>query len=414
MKYAVLGYGGRGNVYTQCLLNDKRAKLVAVCDKKQIRLDFAQKVTGINKEDCYLSDYEFFSKGKLADLLIVSTQDADHYRHALTALEIGYDLLLEKPIADSYERCVDIYKLAKKLSRKVFVCHVLRYAPFFQFIKEQLSSGKYGKVSTINLTENVAYWHQSHSYVRGNWAKTESSTPMILAKCCHDLDIISWYMDGDKCKSVSSFGSLDYFTPQNAPKGSAEYCFECAARNDCPYDSYTVYKQRAGWLSNVDWIEEGGGSEALKAAVKNKACPYNRCVFKCDSTAVDHQVVNMLFDSGATAHLTMTAFSGECYREIHVHCTKGDMYGSMHDNQITCHIYGKDKEIVDIQKLSDGNYGHGGGDARLINDIIETYEGGVAKGLTTIENSLSSHNIGYAAERSRLSGGMLEHIDYVK
>lgn len=408
MKYAVIGFGCRGTTYTGYLKEDKRALLTAVCDKKQIRLDLAQREYGVAPENCYLSDKEFFSKGKLADLLIVSTQDKDHYGHAIEGLKLGYDLLLEKPISDTLERCFEIYSLAKKLNRRVYVCHVLRYAPFFQYIKEQLDTGKYGKLSTINLTENVAFWHQAHSYVRGNWGVVEESTPMLLAKCCHDLDIISWFFGNQKVNGVTSFGSLNYFKRENAPENSADYCFECAARDDCPYDCVKFYSNNSWWLYGNNWCKKDATKEEVSKALENKNCPYARCVYKCNNTAVDHQVVNINYENGATAHLTMTAFAQDCYREIHVHCEKGEIFGNMRDNKLTCNIFGKSSEVVDVDKLGDKNYGHGGGDARLARDILDVYDGKEGKELTQIKNSLISHSIGYAAEKSRLNGGKVQ------
>ncbi len=413
MKIAIIGYGSRGgNVYAKEFCGERGIELAAVCDKRRHRLDTAQKEYGVKPENCYLSDKEFFSKGKLADLLVVATMDKDHYGHAVSGLKAGYDLLLEKPIADTLERCVEIVDLARKLNRKVFICHVLRYAPFFAYIKSELETGKYGKVSTINMTENVAYWHQSHSYVRWQWGNVEKSTPMLLAKCCHDLDIISWFMDANKCTAVNSFGSLDYFTEKNAPEGCAAYCCDCKYQDTCLFDNLNLYKGKLkGWINEThEYFGDPNSEEDLKKFFEDKKNPFSRCVYKCDNTAVDHQVVNMLYADGATAHLTMTAFADDCYREIHVHCQKGDIYGNMKDDVLQCNIYGGEHKTVDVGKLTDGVYGHGGGDSRLVGDIVAYYEGGDSKGATTIEKSFVSHNIGYAAEESRANGGKLVKI----
>lgn len=407
MKYAVIGFGGRGTVYTKNLMEDPRTELVAVCDINPKKKDVACKQYGLKEENFYLSDEEFFAQGKLADLLVIATMDQDHYGHAISALKVGYDLLLEKPMCENYERCEEIYELAKKLNRKVFICHVLRYAPFFVFIKEQLDSGKFGDIVTINHTENVATWHQAHSFVRGNWRNKELATPMIVQKCCHDFDIISWFM-GKKCESVSSYGSLTHFKRENAPEGSADYCFECPLQDKCIYNCMPFYYGCGSWLQDAYF--DTNDKKLVREFLSDKNNPYGRCVYKCDNNVVDHQVVNMLFENGATAHLTMTAFSKECYRELHIHCTKGEIYGSMLDNKLTLNIYGGECKTVDVGAFSDGKYGHGGGDARLVHDLVEIFEGGESKGLTTIENSLQSHKIGYAAEQSRMEGGKAQKI----
>lgn len=411
MKVAIIGYGNRGSVYAKNFTNNG-VEVVAVCDKLSFRLEEAKKFLSLSDKQLYLSDEEFFARGKMADLLVVSTQDRDHYGHAMRALDIGYDLLLEKPIAESYEKCVDIYNKANANGRKVFVCHVLRYAPFFEEIKRRLDSGRYGKVSTINLTENVAYWHQAHSFVRGNWSVVEKATPMIIAKCCHDLDMLAWLI-GKDCKAVSSFGGLDFYTAKNAPSGAATHCYKCKYRGVCPYDAINFYvcdRHGRGWLPNTNqYFGSMDDTEAMIDCLSDENNPYARCVFACDNTAVDHQIVNMQFADGITASLTMTAFCGPSYREIHVHGDRGDIRGDMKENKLYCTVFGEKEEVVDIAFLSDGTYGHGGGDARLVSGVIDSYENGSAP-KTPIAASLISHKIGYAAEESRINGGKLVEL----
>ena len=242
MRVAIIGYGGRGMLYAE-ILKEKGVEISAVCDVDKAKLALAQKRLQLADGALYAEEETFFRKGKLADLLIVSTQDQLHLRHAVKGLDLGYDLLLEKPIAASQEECETILNKAQKLDRRVFVCHVLRYAPFFSEIKRRLNSGKYGKVVTIAMTENVAYWHQAHSYVRGNWRRAEDTTPMILAKCCHDLDLLQHFA-GAKCESVSSVGDLTYFTSVNAPEGAAKRCLDCKYLDRCPYSAKTLYIEK--------------------------------------------------------------------------------------------------------------------------------------------------------------------------
>ena len=407
MKFAVLGFGQRGTTYTRILQRDGRAQLVAVCDIKAKRGELAQRKYGLDAKDFYLSDKEFFAQGKLADLLIISTMDQSHYAQAMQALKIGYDLLLEKPMAHDYGKCKKIYDLAKKLKRKVFVCHVLRYAPFFTYIKDEIASGKYGDVVSINLTENVIYWHQAHSFVRGNWSVTEKSTPMIVQKCCHDLDILYWLIDKKPLK-VSSFGSLTFYNEEHAPQGSADHCVDCPVSDKCEYNCFKFYHERPGWMKhdNEEFTGTSADIEKIDALLSDRNNPYSRCVFKCDNSAVDHQVVNVLYEDNVTAHLTMTAFTQGGGRDIHVHCTKGDIIGSMENDYITTNVFGKESKTIEVGKLTEGNYGHGGGDSRLIGDILEIFEDGKeGKALTIIDNSIASHATAYAAEKSRKKGG---------
>ncbi len=409
MKYAVLGFGNRGYGYSQHMQNDGRAQMVAVCEKNAERKETAVREFGISPDMFFTDTTEFFARGKLCELLIVATQDTDHYGHAMAALEVGYDLLLEKPIAETYEKCRAIYDKAKEKGCRVFVCHVLRYAPKFRLVKDELATGKYGEVVTINLTENVEFHHQCHSYVRGNWAVTEKSTPMIIAKCCHDTDMLSWWMGHKPCISVTSYGSLDHFKKENAPEGAAGYCFECPHKETCPASAITTYRKHPEWLRPcVADYRLLGDPAFLEQLLSDKTNPYARCAYHCDNTAVDHQVVNMLFEGGATAHLTMTAFSKNGGRNFHIHCTKGDIIGF--GDMVYLNTYGDTFEqgetrVIDTDALMEGQYGHGGGDSRMIRDMIEIYENDNGSELTTIGVSLQSHAIGYAAEESRLAGG---------
>lgn len=413
MKYVIIGYGSRGDFYDGLFKQIENTELAAVCDGRQSRLDLCKKHHENEDIKYFLSDEEFFKAGKLGDLCVVSTLDEAHVKHALAALNCGYDLLLEKPIACNEEDCVKIYETATALKRKVTVCHVLRYAPFFSIIKSELETGKYGKVQTITLTENVGWWHQAHSYVRGNWHNTKETSPMIIAKCCHDLDLLNWFM-GSECVSVSSMGSLDYFTRKNAPENSGDNCYDCPAAKDCLYNCEFIYwdlqlkKGNTAWPVDVIMFNQEPTHENLTAALKTS--PYCKCVFKNDNDAVDHQVVNVLYENGATAQLTMTAFSEKGGRDIYLHCEKGEIYGQMSENTIHCTLFGKSSKVIDVNKEADNNFGHGGGDIRMIQNIVDGYENKKVVEVTPLAQSMSSHMLGFAAERSRLNGGMPEKV----
>ncbi len=406
MNYVMIGYGGRGTLYSELLSKEKDAHLIAVCDTDEGKLRAAQSKYGLSQDRLFLSEDEFFAKGKLADICFVCTQDRLHCRHALKALDAGYDLVLEKPIATTLEDCMAILNKSKRLKRKVFVCHVLRYAPFLARAKEELDDGRYGKISTILIEENVSYWHYAHSYVRGNWRNSDTSSPMIIAKCCHDLDLFQYFI-GEKCTAVSSMGGLSYFTRKNAPENSADRCCVCPCKNDCAYNAERFYIEEHAAKGNFKWpvdiVAFDKKMDTLVAALQNG--PYGRCVYKCDNNVVDHQVVDLLYEGGATAHLTMTAFSKDCFRRMHIHGEKGEIFGDMLENKLYCNIYGKESKVIDLNGAVDTSYGHGGGDILLMQNILEHYRGGKAMDVSTIEDSFASHVIGFAAERSRLHGG---------
>ena len=179
-------------------------KVTAIADIDETKLYLAAEDLHIPPEGCFKKREEMLSKDKLADVLIVATQDKQHIAHALAGLERGYDLILEKPVATTPEDCIAIRDAAKRLNRKVAVCYVLRYTTFYRTIKNIIYSGRIGEVVNVDAVENVGYWHQAHSFVRGNWSNCGRSSPMILQKSCHDMDILN-FLIGSHCECLSFF-----------------------------------------------------------------------------------------------------------------------------------------------------------------------------------------------------------------
>lgn len=402
MKIAVIGYGDRGWGYAH-FFNEYGATVSAICDTDANKLNQAAEKYGLKKEQLFLSEDDFWRAGKVADLLVISTMDKLHHKQALKAIELGYDILLEKPIATSLKECKDIEKQAKAHNTKIYLCYVLRYTPFFMKVKELIDSGIIGKIATINLTEGVAFWHQAHSFVRGNWRNSEESTPMIIAKCCHDMDLFYWLID-KRPIAVSSMGSLMFFNKENAPKGAAKYCCDCKLAGTCPYNNYKFYSENTRWLSKMGYCEHSASKDVIKKCLEDKSNPFSRCVFYCDNNVVDHEVTNIEFENGITAHLTMTAFTKDESRMIRVHGTYGDIYGSFIENKVYCEIFGENEtKVYDIEEILDGN--HGGGDVLMVKDIIDAYKENRVIDKNGIEGAMCSHYLGFAAEKSRKKGG---------
>ncbi len=406
---AVAGCGSRGqDTYAKIIMTmPEKVKIVAAADINPEKLAGMRKLTGIPESACYASAEEMLAQPKLADIMLICTPDRCHYLQAKEALLKDYDLLLEKPIAPFADQCVELRDIALARGRKVAVCHVLRYTPFYQKIRQLLESGVIGRTVSIQAIEQVCYWHQAHSFVRGNWRSEGLSSCMILQKCCHDMDIFLW-LTGKRCRRVSSFGGLSLFRPENAPEGSAERCVDCAAAESCPYNAVRFYLdeyRRAGddWPQNVVAFEPT--EEKLMAALKDG--PYGRCVYRCDNDVVDHQAVNLELEDGATVNFTMTAFTAHGGRVLRVGGTMGELYCDMKANIIKVMPYGKPDEIIDVRKLADDFSGHGGGDARLLREFIDLARGeiGVSGTMTSIDRSVESHLVALAAEESRKNGG---------
>lgn len=406
ITFAVIGMGARGRKYTGLLLQ-KQAVLTAVCDHDPDILQYSARAYHVKEESLFSSYDSFFEKGKLADWLIISTSDAEHIKSAIRALQIGYHVLLEKPIATTLQDCEAIEKTAKQLKRNVVICHVLRYSPFYQAIKNEIDSLQYGDIVHLSQTENVGYWHQAHSFVRGNWRNQQESTFMLLAKCCHDLDIIAYLMN-KRCHFVSSMGSLLYFTRDHAPQGAADFCVDCQVF-DCPYHALNWYSKHPLWVKLPE-LPEDNQEAFIRQWASDKNNPYARCVFRCDNDVVDHQIVNMEFEDHSTAALTMCAFSDQFYRRTHVFLTKGEIYGDLIEKKLYCTIFGQPTRIIDLkEQFQDA---HGGGDYGLIDDLYDIMSGKQRTSRTDIEASLISHKIAFAAEKSRLQDGALIKIGY--
>lgn len=409
---AILGVGPRGGYTYGKLIKAQpdKYKITHLCDLRTERLESFGELFDVPKSQRYTNEDDIFAEKK-ADILVIGTQDKDHVRHAIRAFEAGYDILVEKPLTDNEEECKRLLEAQKKHGRKALVCHVLRYAPAYTKLYEIANSGKIGKVMSINWTEPVAYWHQAHSYVRGNWRNTDIAAPMILAKCCHDLDLIQWFAKS-KCHSVSSIGSLDFFKPQFAPDGATERCNDCPHKTTCPYSAYKIYfeewenngRPETGWPANAICDEPVRESDFVYALANG---PYGKCVFYCDNNVVDHQTVQMLFENGITATLHMTAFTTRGGRRVSLYGTYGEV--SMYENKIILSVFGQPDEVIDVATLIDNSYGHGGGDYMLINTLYDMLEGTAAME-TSLEASVESHLMGIKAEESRLAGGELKLV----
>ena len=409
---AIAGCGSRGqDTYAACQERfPDKMKIVAAADIRPEKLLQMKEKYALSDNQLYASAEEMLKAGRLADVMIIATPDRMHYQEAMEALRLDYHLLLEKPISPSAEECRDIEALALERNREVVVCHVLRYTVFYQKLKELISSGVAGEVMSIQAIERVAYWHQAHSFVRGNWRNAGLSTPMILQKCCHDMDILLW-LSNKKCLRVSSFGSLGHFTPDHAPEGSAERCVSCPVKN-CAYNAVDFYmgklrENKLDWPLNVlttDFTEQSV-MEALRVG------PYGRCVYRCDNDVVDHQVVNLELEGGATINFTMCAFTKACARQIRIMGTGAEIIGDMEKNTIEVLPFNGESELIDVTKLTDDFSGHGGGDARMVEDLLNLVSGESKGGaLTSISHSVESHLAALAAEESRLNGGKVVEI----
>lgn len=403
-----IGCGQRGYIYLKEMMKldeGKRFKILYLCDKDETRLKYFQKEFNVPSENIYLDEDSFFQNMK-ADLCLVTTHDQDHVGHAIKALHAGCDVLCEKPISDKEEEVRRLLHEQQVCNKKVFICHVLRYAPAFKELKRIIDSGVLGEIVTIDNIENVGYSHQAHSYVRGNWRNSDETSPMILAKCCHDLDLFVW-MIGGECDSVSSIGDLRYFKKENQPKGASNRCKDCPIKN-CPYNAYEIYINQNFWGRNLITDERPVTDEAVRKALDNG--PYGRCVYACDNNVVDNQISIMRFKNGVTANLRMLGFTAHGGRIMKVYGTLGQADLDEYRGVIELKVFGKPVVTKEISSLVDATTGHGGGDSGLIKSVYDFLTGGDEKNATSLKASVESHLMGFALEESRLKEGQIVKV----
>ncbi len=410
---AIAGLGSRGlETYAHHLEKfTDRAELVAIADIRPDRVAVAAERYHIPAEMCFDSVESMLKAPKLADVLFICTPDDVHYQPAIDALNLGYHLLLEKPAARTVQECRHIASLAEEKGLNVIVCHVLRYTVFYQTIKQMIDAGKIGDIMSVEAIERVCYWHQAHSFVRGNWHVSADTTPMILAKCCHDMDMLLW-LTGKRCERVTSFGHLTHFGAASMPENAAERCLDCTVA-DCPYNAEKFYLDQLrrngnSWPVNV--VAPEPTEEKVLAALRTG--DYGRCAYRMDNDVVDHQVVNLQLSDDVTVSFTMSGFTATGGRTIRLMGTKGEIDADMERNTIRLMPFGKAAEEIDVTTLSSDFSGHGGGDGRMVADLLDLLEGkGSSPCLTTISRSVESHVVALAAEESRLNKGQLVLMD---
>ncbi len=404
---AILGAGGRGTGFAQLINTSGYAGLGQVVGVAEPREAYRNAIA----QSCALADnmvfhtwQEFVAQPKLCDAVVISTMDRDHVGPALACFEKGYHVLLEKPMATSLADCQAIEAAQRKAGTMAIVCHSLRYQKGFHKVKELLDAGRVGRIMSVDQLERVSYWHQAHSFVRGNWANEDRSTSMLMSKSCHDIDYLS-YLIGVPCLRTASSGALSFFTAANAPAGSTARCTEgCAVERDCPYSAIKAYVESDhldAWPANM--VSPVHTREAHREAIASG--PYGRCVYRCDNDVVDHQVVLLEYANDITATFTMTAFTQGGGRWLRVHGTEGEL--SFDEAQITVRTFADGN--METIALGHESGGHGGGDWRVVNSWLRAIrENDPSFILTNVQESLRTHTIVFAAEQSRREQRMVE------
>ena len=397
------GAGSRGNVYGNYAVQyPAQLDVVGVAEPVAIRNERYAKKHNIKDENRFKTWEDVFKRPKFADAILITTPDNLHYGPCMKALEMGYHVLLEKPISPSEKECRDILAMTKKTGKIVAVCHVLRYAPYFEELRKIMQSGMLGKVVSIQHIEPIEHTHMSHSYVRGNWHNSKETTPIILAKSCHDLDILRWML-GKQSKSIHALGDVSWFKKANAPEGSTARCTDgCKVEATCPYSALKIYYRERKRTYVFDMPEEKE-KHADHIMEKLKTTNYGRCVYRMENDQPDLYTTNILFEDAVTCSFSMEAFTSYEGRRTRVMGSLGDIVGDMTTMIHTDFLTGKKTEWKNATDM------HGGGDWRLVANWIEAISKNDASLLTsTIDASIESHLMGFAAEQSRKENKVVE------
>jgi predicted dehydrogenase len=407
----VLGAGGRGTVYGgYALKHPQDIEVVAVAEPQADRLARFATQHDIPPSHQFSSWEEVMRAGKIADVVINCTMDRMHINSTLAALETGYDVLLEKPMSPVLHENVRLVQVAEERGQHLQICHVLRYSPFFEAVRDVVQSGKLGRVVSVDHRENLVFWHMAHSYVRGNWRNVAEAGPMILAKCCHDFDILYWILR-TPVAWLSSFGSLTHFRPENAPEGAPLRCTDgCPAADTCKYEATRLYaRDTNGWPWNAVTLMPT--IEARMEALRTG--PYGRCVYHSDNDVVDHQTVNMELIDGTTVTLLMQGQGNEEGRTMRYDGTQATLYGRFvagrYSLTIRYHRTGEEEHVPIIAKDESG---HGGGDFGIVRSFFNALQDRPDDSVTTARESLESHLLAFAAEESRLRHSIINMSDY--
>ena len=436
IKAIILGTGNRGLAYGDYALNcPEELEIAGLCDVNGLRLKEAAKRYSVPEDRCFDNLADLLAAGIEADFVINATMDQMHYETTVALIEAGYSILLEKPVTGSPRELLDIERRAKNKGIHIFVCHVLRYTPFYRKIKELLNAGRIGGIIAIEMNEHVWHGHFVNAYVRGKWRKeAECGSGFLLAKCCHDTDLMCWLNNTTTPEKVSSFGSRSFYCPENAPKGSSEYCYNCPVKDNCLFDAMK-FELVMDCCPQYTWLNTGKAINEMTTEEKTeylKNSEFGKCVFKTDMDIVDRQCVSVEFKNGSIGTLNMIGGASKAGRHIHIVCEYGEILGYLESGKVIYREFNKSVSeskytgddmthtdaVIDVNKevVKGASFGgHSGGDYGIMHDVVDYFKGKTSSpSLTHISDSVAGHFVVYAAEESRVNSKTVKIDEYKK
>lgn len=407
---AFAGAGARGLAYAEALsgLADQ-ATIVAVAEPRDDRRESFASQFGIASANVF-EDWRVLADGpRIADAVVIGLLDDLHAEAAIAFAKQGYHILLEKPIAPTEEECDAIEAAVEAAGVTLAVCHVLRYTPYTKALLKVLDSGDVGEIIGVEHLEPIGHTHFAHSFVRGSWRNEAESSPLLLAKACHDIDWLQAVVPAPVAR-VSSTGSLRHFRSEARPEGAADRCLECSIESQCAFSAPRLYRQglkEQGEGTNKSyWTKVMAGdftSEAVELALADG--PYGRCVYACDNDVVDHQVVEIEHEGGALVTFTLSAFTEGANRKTRIFGTKGQIVGDGQHLEVFDFLTEETTRIDTDELGHSAADGHGGGDRGLIEAFVDALKSGAVDEMPSgLRHSLQSHRVVFAAERARRTG----------
>jgi predicted dehydrogenase len=416
----IVGAGNRSMNYASfAKSHPEHMQVVGVVEPDPLRREKTASLYQLSEDMCFTTVEELAARPKMADAVINGTMDALHVSTSLPLLRKGYDMLLEKPIGISEQEVLELYEAAQVHHNNVMICHVLRYAPFYVEIQKVIEEGIIGDIVHIQTEENVGFHHMATAFVRGKFANMSAGgSSFLMQKCCHDLDLITWFKSGIRPVKVSSFGNRSQFRADRAPEGAGTRCLtDCPIEENCVYSAKKLYVDQSLWGAYV-WPRYLDGirlSSEEKLESLRSDNPFGRCVWCCDNDIVDHQAVMFEFEDGSTAVHNLVGATSKACRSIHISGTKGEIQGIMEEGVFVIRHSDASKENtytekrVEIKVSSDM---HGGGDHRLVEDFVRVVRGeSSSRFSTSLDNSIIGHLVGFRADASMRSGQSIE-IDW--
>ncbi|MBO5411658.1 MAG: Gfo/Idh/MocA family oxidoreductase [Clostridia bacterium] len=415
LQAVLLGAGNRGCAYADYSLEaPSELEIVAIIEISDLRLKEAGDRYSVPESNRFKDLDEFLAKKIPCDFVINATMDEIHYETSVKIMNAGYNMLLEKPITAKKEELLDLQRLAREKNVKLNICHVLRYTPYYKRIKEIINAGTIGKILTMELDEHVWIAHFVDSFVRGKW-KSEATcgSGFLLAKSCHDMDLICWLNNMTTPKKVSSFGSRSLFAKKNAPEGATKYCYNCPHNETCLYSAQKIHVELDP-MPFQTWMDMNKPLDTITKEEKLewlKSHEYGLCAYESGGDINDRQVINIEFEDGSTAMFTMVGGTSKPDRFIHICGTHGEIEGRLEDEKFIVRKFdrsgdkfGYDEEIIDVSKevhASAGYVGHGGGDYAIMHELVRYLNGDNSSiSITSIDDSINGHLVVYAAEES--------------